>query len=235
MPYDSFISGQKALPLIYDILFFLLIIPQYEFFLFSITNSFLIIIILSIIVFNFNFNHEFMIILDVILILFFSCISIALRERINSIIIFVIISFLVSGFLLGDQFVEMLSFRFILSNKARWLIISAFTVSSFIIILLYYLITGKKDEKLTKDIRIIFIIYTSFLPAYFITNMLSISSSHKIPVDTIRSLANEGFKKEYLKEFLYEKYYKYIIAFWIISAICSIVKIISFNKSDFLI
>ena len=240
MPYDSFISSQVSklfLCIIYGISFVCLLFPIYKYaFLFSITNSGIIIIIFSIIVFNFEIDNTIIIIVDVIFIIIGLVISIVLRKIKIAKGIFFIISFLVSGFLLGDEFVEMLSSGLILSNAIRWPIIIAFTASSFIIIFIYYLINKKmgkvlpKDIKIIEEIRIIFIIYNSFLPAYFLTNCISIALSHKIPVDSIRSLANEGFKKEYLKEFLYEKYYIYIIVFWIISAIFTIKKIILFNK-----
>ena len=245
MPYDSFISGSESkifLCVIYGIFFVCLLFPIYKYaLLFSITNSCILIIIFSIIVFNYEIDNIIIIIVDVIFIIIGLVISIVLRKYKIAKSIFFIISFLVSGFLLGDEFVEMLSFRLILPNSIRWVIIIVFMISSFIIILIYCLIAVKMGKILKKDIniellekiRIIFIIYNSFLPAYFLINCITIALSHKIPVDTIRSLSNEGFKKEYLKEFLYEKYFIYIIVFWLICAIFTIKKYILFDKCHF--
>ena len=241
MPYDLFWQKNKLfLCIIYGIFFLFLLIPKYEFgfivFFPVITNSFLLIIIFSIIIFNWEINDITIIIVDIVLIVIGFLISIIFRNYDLIKGIFFVVSFLVSGFLLGDEFVEMLSFRFILSNTERWLIIVGFTISSFIVIPIYFLVLKKRGKVLPKNIELIenlqeiFIIYNSFLNSYFLINLISIALSHKIPIDTIRMLTNEGFIKEYLKDFLYEKYFIYIICYWILWVVLMIFKFALFKK-----
>lgn len=239
MPYDLFWQKNKLfLCIIYGIFFLFLLIPKYEFgfiFLFPVTNSFLL-IIFSIIIFNWEINDITIIIVDIVLIVIGFLISIIFRNYDLIKGIFFVVSFLVSGFLLGDEFVEMLSFRFILSNTERWLIIVGFTISSFIVIPIYFLVLKKRGKVLPKNIELIenlqeiFIIYNSFLNSYFLINLISIALSHKIPIDTIRMLTNEGFIKEYLKDFLYEKYFIYIICYWILWVVLILIKFVCLKK-----
>ena len=80
-----------------------------------------------------------------------------------------------------------------------------------------YFVACFKDSELHKGLKwdkAFNVICISNLMAYFITNIFSIGYLNKAPIDTIiKSLKNEGFKHEYMKLFVYEKYYIYFIIY----------------------
>ena len=126
-------------------------------------------------------------------------------------------SFQFQVFFFGDEIVEIISVGKVLSNLKRWTIILFFTL--FFNVFTYL-------EEFGFEFGI------SSLISYLISNSILIIKSIKIPVDTIINLlSKEGFKKEHIEKFLYQKYNKDFKIYFLILGISFVYKVvISKNK-----
>ena len=179
----------------------MLLIPNVILF-YTVSNSYTIIIISFLILFNFSFVELNIILIPFLLSIFIGMSSIFfLNERIT--ILNYILFLSVTGFTFGEKIMEIIFIYFkIIKSFEIWIIILIFTI--IFNLLLFF---SKK---------IVYIICSSLLCSYFISNIYIISISKKLPIWTIvYSLVEEGFNINLMNKFIYKKYYIYFIIYFI--------------------
>lgn len=168
---------------------------------YSVTNSYAILLIAYLFLFQFLLYKYTIIIPLIISILIGIYSSFFLNENFS--LLNKILFFSISGFIFGEEIVEIIFiFVKILNNIEMWTIIIIFSI---IFNLLIFLSLNKS-----------YIICTSILFPYFVSNIYLIGISKKLPIGTIiNSLVEEGFDMEIMKEFLSKKYNVYFLIFFV--------------------
>ena len=168
---------------------------------YSVTNSYAILLIAYLFLFQFLLYKYTIIIPLIISILIGIYSSFFLNE--NFPILNKILFFSISGFIFGEAIVEIIFiFVKILNNIEMWTIIIIFLI---IFNLLIFFSLNKS-----------YIICTSILFPYFVSNISLIGISKKLPIGTIiNSLVEEGFDMEIMKEFVSKKYNVYFLIFFV--------------------
>ena len=222
--FDLYLNEFKIIICIfYSIFFVVLLIPRINTISFIVTNSFSFVVILSLILFSFIETKDYLILIlvfQIIILIIIIIITIFLNPKndkiqvvIKYIYYFILCS--ISGFFFGEEIIEIIYIYYDnLNNWLRWLIICLFTI---IFNLFLFIDKWKKNSA--------YVICSSLLQSYFISNIVSIANSKKIPINTIiNSLEKEGFEHSFMKEFIYPKYYIYFIIYIIIFIIVLIFK-----------
>ena len=182
------------------------------------TNTYLMIIILSLIIIHFSINESIIIIFFIISIFIGITSIFFLNEKLPLLNYILFVS--VAGYTFGEVIMELIFIYFKILNLLEiWIIIIIFIIGFNLLLFL--------------SLNITYIICSSFLLSYFISNIYIIWISKKVPIWTIiNSLVEEGFNISMMEKFLYQKYYMFFIIYFITLIISLVIKylLISMNN-----
>ena len=201
LPYDNFLVKYKFIICVYYAFFVIMLIIPSIVLSYVTANTFAMIIILSLITIFFSLNESLIIIPFIISILIGISSIYFLNEKFPSLNKIILMS--VTGYTFGVIIMEYIFIYFKILNVVEiWIIIIIFTIAFNLLIFL--------------SLNMIYIICSSFLCSYFISNIYKIWISKKAPIWTIiNTLVEEGFNMPLMEKFLYNKYYIYFIIYLI--------------------
>lgn len=212
LPFDSFLVKYKFIVCLFYSIFIIMLANREILLSYTVANIYGMILLCYIILFKFLLYKITIILPLIISILIGLATSYFFKQKFpvfNNTVFFSI-----TGFIFGDIVVEVIFIYFkLMSDLEIWAII-------FISVATFNLFNFTNFNNS-------YIVCTSFLFAFFTSNIYIIGLSKKVPMGTIvNSLVEEGFEFSMMKKFVYDKYYIYFIIFLVILIINILIRIL---------